>query len=453
MFVRISSCIGFLCLCVLFGTPIAYSAARVALVIGNASYVDAPLRNPVNDANAMATALNDYGFDVVKVVDATNKQMQMAVVKFAGKLGPDVTSVFYYAGHGVQVDGANFLVPVGAELDSELSFSFEALDVRHVLNAMENAGSRLNLVILDACRNNPFERRLRGQSNGLAAIDAASGTLIAYATAPGSVAADGDGKNGLYTEALLGALEEPGLQVEEVFKKVRMQVSNRSAGKQIPWESSSLTGDFILNAAVSNENNQIAKVEGEKNSNGQEVELLFWETIKDSNDAVLYQAYLDKFPTGAFAAIAKVKLVSVGTSGKQSDVNPEEELYWESIKNVGSMELYMTYLERYPNGEFAATARYRLAALSPGGLPPCPNDADTAFGDCYGSRTYGDGSKYTGEFKDGLAHGEGELIQNNGQKFVGLFQQGEAWTGQVYNKSGLATSEMENGRKKQIDTF
>ena len=213
MFVRISSCIGFLCLCVLFGTPIAYSAARVALVIGNASYVDAPLRNPVNDANAMATALNDYGFDVVKVVDATNKQMQMAVVKFAGKLGPDVTSVFYYAGHGVQVDGANFLVPVGAELDSELSFSFEALDVRHVLNAMENAGSRLNLVILDACRNNPFERRLRGQSNGLAAIDAASGTLIAYATAPGSVAADGDGKNGLYTEALLGALEEPGLQV------------------------------------------------------------------------------------------------------------------------------------------------------------------------------------------------------------------------------------------------
>ena len=159
---------------------------------------------------------------------------------------PDDTGLFYYAGHGVQVDGSNYLIPLEAEINSKLGVKTGALNVGLVLEAMEGAGSRLNMVILDACRNNPYERALRGQSKGLAAMDAAKETLIAYATAPGSVAADGDGRHGVYTEALLEALVVPGLQVEEVFKKVRIEVERRTNGKQIPWESSSLTGDFVF---------------------------------------------------------------------------------------------------------------------------------------------------------------------------------------------------------------
>ncbi len=235
-----------LCLTLLAPIEVSADERRVALVIGNAGYKEAPLRNPVNDSRAIAAALRQLNFDVIEVEDASNKAMEMAVIMFARKMGPDVSSLFYYAGHGVQFDGNNYLVPLGAELDSELSFEFEALNVGNVIKAMERSGSRLNLVILDACRNNPFERRLRGQSRGLAAIDAATGTLIAYATAPGSVAADGDGENGLYTEALLNTLEQPGLQVEEMFKQVRVEVSERSNGQQVPWESSSLTGDFVF---------------------------------------------------------------------------------------------------------------------------------------------------------------------------------------------------------------
>ena len=151
-------------LCLTLLAPIEVSAAegRVALVIGNAGYKEAPLRNPVNDSRAIAAALRQLNFDVIEVEDASNKAMEMAVIMFARKMGPDVTSLFYYAGHGVQFDGNNYLVPLGAELDSELSFGFETLDVGDVIKAMEKSGSRLNIVILDACRNIPFERRSPG---------------------------------------------------------------------------------------------------------------------------------------------------------------------------------------------------------------------------------------------------------------------------------------------------
>ena len=151
---------------------------------------------------------------------------------------------------GLQVRGRNYLVPVDAEIDSEASTRVAAVDMDLLLEQMAEAKNRVNVVILDACRNNPFERRLRGASRGLAAVDAARGTLIAYATAPGAVAADGEGANGLYTEELLQALRVPGLKVEEVFKQVRVAVAKRSKGAQTPWESSSLTGDLVVNVTV-----------------------------------------------------------------------------------------------------------------------------------------------------------------------------------------------------------
>ena len=223
---------------------------RLALVIGNSAYPESPLRNPVNDVRAMAKRFRELGFTVLAHENATKKTMEAAIIEFGRRLAEGGVGAFYYAGHGLQVRGRNYLVPVDAEIDDEASTRVAAVDVELVLEQMAEAKNRVNIVILDACRNNPFERRMRGASRGLAAVDAARGTLVAYATAPGSVAADGDGANGLYTEELLQALREPGLKVEEVFKRVRVNVARRSKGAQTPWESSSLTGDLVVNVTV-----------------------------------------------------------------------------------------------------------------------------------------------------------------------------------------------------------
>ena len=245
--------------------------------------------------------------------------MQSAVLEFAQRLRPDDTGLFYYAGHGIQVDGSNYLIPLGAEISSDVAVRFEAMNVADILDVMEKAGKKLNFVILDACRNNPFERRLRGNSRGLAAIDAAAGTLIAYATAPGSVAADGAARNGLYTEALLDALAFPGLNAEEVFKQVRIDVSERSNGLQIPWESSSLTGEFVFNV-VSVESVTVTTVQLSSTN----IDALFWESIKDSNEPEDLRAYLEQFPKGVFAKLVTNRLARLSTPSGQTESVPDQ---------------------------------------------------------------------------------------------------------------------------------
>jgi uncharacterized caspase-like protein len=170
---------------------------------------------------AIAQALRELGFTVLAHENATKRTME-AAIEFGRRLAEGGVGTFYYAGHGLQVRGRNYLVPVDADIDSEAATRIAAVDLELVLEQMTEAKNGVDIAILDACRNNPFERRLRGASRGLAAVDAARGTLVAYATAPGSVAADGDGKNGLYTEELLHALQVPGLKVEDVFKRVRI---------------------------------------------------------------------------------------------------------------------------------------------------------------------------------------------------------------------------------------
>ena len=161
----------------LFVAPaIASAETRVALVIGNASYEGAPLKNPVNDARSMGRVLDGLGFEVIVVEDASRDAMVKSVQEFVGRLTPESVGLFYYAGHGIQARGRNYLIPVGAALESESALRFETVSVSAVLEEMELAQNRVNLVILDACRNNPFERRFRGGSRGLAAIDAARGS-------------------------------------------------------------------------------------------------------------------------------------------------------------------------------------------------------------------------------------------------------------------------------------
>jgi formylglycine-generating enzyme required for sulfatase activity len=219
---------------------------RIALVIGNGAYAAAPLRNPVNDARLVAGALRAAGFDVILRENVNKTQMKTAISEFGNKIRNGGVGLFYFSGHGVQMQDRNYLIPTGANIEYEQHIDLEAVDVGYVSAEMENAHNRLNVVILDACRNNPFARSFRSVTRGLAQMTAPRGTLVAYSTAPGSVALDGDGSNSPYTLALVSSMKEPGIELMNVFKAVRSNVRVKTQNKQIPWESSSVEGDFYF---------------------------------------------------------------------------------------------------------------------------------------------------------------------------------------------------------------
>ncbi len=224
----------------------ALAEGRTALVIGNGAYPTAPLKNPVNDATDMAAALTRLGFRVTLLKNATMQQMEEAVREFGLALRKGGIGLFYFAGHGVQVAGENYLVPVNAVIQSEGDVKYGCLNAGLVLAKMEDAGNGPNVVVLDACRNNPFARSFRSAEAGLARMDAPTGSLIAYATAPGKVASDGEGRNGLYTQHLLRNIATPGLSISDLFMNVREGVVRDSGKKQVPWENTSLIGRFSL---------------------------------------------------------------------------------------------------------------------------------------------------------------------------------------------------------------
>jgi uncharacterized caspase-like protein len=229
------------------GMKVLYREPRSALVIGNSAYASSPLANPVNDAEAMARLLEKRNFKVTLIQNADLRRMEAAVELFGKSLGAGGVGLFFYAGHGMQIEGRNYLIPVGARIESERDVKFNALDVGRVLGKMEDAGNRLNIVFLDACRDNPFARSFRTAQTGMAQMDAPSGTLIAYATAPGKVAADGvDSSNSVYTRYLLEQLGVPGQEIGPALRTVRGKVIETTRKQQVPWESTSLTGAFYL---------------------------------------------------------------------------------------------------------------------------------------------------------------------------------------------------------------
>ncbi|MCK5145220.1 caspase family protein [bacterium] len=233
---------------------IAYASAvenvkRLALVIGNARYSHGgSLRNPVNDARAMKVALELLGFTVLVHENCDQKAMKRAMDEFGKLLEGHAVGLFFYAGHGIQVNGHNYLVPVDASLNNQNDVEYDCVRAGRLLAKMESAGTQTNIVILDACRDNPFERSWSrsARGKGLAFMDAPSGSLIAYATSPGTTAADGSGSNGVYTSAILQYIHTPGITIEELFKRVRRQVKQQSGDKQTPWESTSLEGNFYF---------------------------------------------------------------------------------------------------------------------------------------------------------------------------------------------------------------
>ena len=231
---------------------------RVALVIGNSTYAQAPLVSPVKDARAMTANLQELGFHVINLENASAAQMTVALREFGDTLRTvGGVGLFYYAGHGVQLEGENYLVPINTDVQRLHEIKYQSLNLNQVLDELGEAQNRLNIVILDACRNNPFTRNTRSFQNGLAPINhtnTPSGTFIAFATGPGQVAIDGD-DNGLFTKHLLTNMTIPGLPIEQVFKRVRTGVMAETAGDQVPWENSSLTGDFYFMPNVNSKTN------------------------------------------------------------------------------------------------------------------------------------------------------------------------------------------------------
>jgi hypothetical protein len=287
---------------------------RVALVIGNGAYPGpAALPNPANDAAAMTAALQRLGFNVTELRDGSREQMAAAVAAVRERLrGKQGVGLFYYAGHGVQLDWHNYMVPVDANLTRAADVPAQALDVDTVIGAFRTAGNRLNILVLDACRDNPFGGAASGK--GLAQMDAPPGTFLAYATAPGNVAEDGRGRNGLYTGFLVQELAKPAARIEDVFKRVRFQVRQQSGGRQVPWESTSLEDDFYFDdgrpagtarAAAPTEAAVEAAFAREKAD---------WDRIAASRNPDDYYAFLKQHPSGSISEQAAAVLERLATA-------------------------------------------------------------------------------------------------------------------------------------------
>jgi len=354
--------------CALFAfswTASAQAEQRIALVIGNGAYASQPLSNPANDAVLMADTLRTVGFEVLEVIDADARSMRKAVQQFSrtlGRAGDEAVGFVFYAGHGIQAKGENYLIPVDAQIEEAIDVEFEGFPASTLLSALENAGNRLNIVVMDACRNNPYKAATRSGGAGLARMDAPSGTLIAYSTAPGKVAADGRGRNSPYTRALSRAIASPGAKVEDVFKTVRVAVMDRTNDAQVPWESSSLTGDFFF-VEDEPEPAPVATPEpAAPAATDNTVELTFWNTIKDSSDASLFEAYLTQYPEGLFAGLAKAKIAVIA---KQEDKarSQSETAFFQAIQNSENPADFQAYLDQYPGGTFASLAKARIAFL------------------------------------------------------------------------------------------
>lgn len=309
----------------------ALARERIALVIGNGAYPNiGELLNPPNDARLIGETLEQLGFEVVQHTNLSQKPLKRAIKAFGERLNrarKDALGLFYYAGHGVQVDGLNYLLPVNVDIDNEADVDIEAVSMNSVLQRMAYAGNDMNIVILDACRNNPFKRGFRSVSRGLARMDAARGTLIAYATAPGDVAADGSGRNSPYSAALASNLLRPGASIERIFKQVRNDVIKRTNSAQIPWESSSLTGaDYYLTPGSAGQPDPGLALAGEDSP-----EVVFWQSIEDSNSTEAFEAYLNQYPEGVFAALARVKIKQLDAS-RAGDSGDQQVALSETIE-------------------------------------------------------------------------------------------------------------------------
>ncbi|NVN87945.1 MAG: caspase family protein [Rhodopseudomonas sp.] len=288
---------------------LAHADKRVALVVGNSSYVNVPsLDNPKNDAKLIADTLRDVGFTLIggaAQIDLDKMGFDRVVQLFGNQLAGADVALFYYAGHGVQVRNSNYLVPVNANPVKEADIDFQMIDVALVLRQMEGSGTKLNLVILDACRNNPFGGRgLRATSSGLAQMQAPEGTLISYATQPGNVALDGADGNSPFTKALAATVRKAGLDIFQTFNQVGVIVKRSTGGGQQPWVSSSpIDGSFYFTAPPAVPSSA-ATPPAPAPSAAERV----WAVTKDTSSQAVLEDFIRQFPGTAYTSMARARL-------------------------------------------------------------------------------------------------------------------------------------------------
>ncbi len=344
---------------------------RVALVVGNSNYKNVPqLTNPSNDAQLMARTLQRLGFKLVgdrAQIDVDKAAFDKAVVTFGNELPGAAVALFFYAGHGLQIAGENYLVPVDANPQKPSDVDFQMVATKVILDPMQDAGAKLNIVILDACRNNPFGGRgLRAVGSGLAQMEAPEGTIIAYATRPGAVASDGDGRDSPYTLALAQVMPEHGVEILDTFNQVGLQVAKTTGGNQVPWTNySPISGHFCFNPDSCTASGQPPPVT-------QDSDTVFWESIKDSDDPADFRNYMQQYPQGKFISLAKDRLaelqrpapVSTPASDNRTAENPAADIaFWQSIQNSKDWHDYDAYIKTFPHGEFLKLAELRRSEL------------------------------------------------------------------------------------------
>lgn len=348
---------------------------RIALVIGNGAYAAvSPLTNPLRDAELMARTLEGLGFEVTLAGDADLAEMQAAISAFGRSLreaGEDATGLFYYAGHGVQSFGRNYILPVDASLTDAADLSLVAVEAEAVLRQMASARNRTNIFILDACRNNPFPDSVGFGETGLAEMDAPAGTYIAYATSPGRVALDGAGDNSPFTTALAREIAVPGQTIEAAFKNVRVAVLEETGGQQTPWDTSLLTTEVVLAAA---------EVEDPLTRAAREL----WEDVRDTGDPVAVMLYLRAYPDSPFRVEAEAHLetlvAATGAAPVEGSPSAAEMAAFDAASAEGTAAGWERFIAAYPESALTEAAQIELAALAAApALPAMDLPARVAF--------------------------------------------------------------------------
>lgn len=345
--------------------PTLLAEERLALVIGNSTYgTVSPLENPVRDARLLGGALEAQGFKVTLLIDSSQIDMKRGIAQFGRELrnaGKTATGLFYYAGHGVQSYGSNFLLPVDIELNDAADLDLVAIDAQSVLRQMFSARNKTNIFILDACRNNPFTDIPDFNDPGLAEMQAPTGTFLAYATAPGEVALDGLDGNSPFTQSIVAEISKPGLPIEQMFKQVRISVRKKTNGQQTPWDSSSLTGDFTFAEATIL---STADLEAQQ----------LWNSVQVSRDPVQIMLFLRGYPNSPLVKEARSLLAEVidqelsgdqpaQPASVQAGPSETEQKMFEATQTDPSSGSYQAYLQSFPDGVFAEFVKTELAAL------------------------------------------------------------------------------------------
>jgi uncharacterized caspase-like protein len=453
---------------------------RVALVIGNAAYKNIPaLGNSTNDAKSMAVVLRKLGFSVVEVVDGNKDQMSKAIDQMQAQLkGKQAVGMLYYAGHGLQLDWHNYMVPVDAKLNQASDVPKQTIDIENVIDIFKKSVTRMNIIVLDACRDNPFSGKASGK--GLAQLDAPPGTYLAFATSPGNVAEDGDESsgNGLFTQFLLKELQKPA-RIEDVFKRVRLQVRQKSQGRQIPWDSSSLEDDFAFNDGVKHTFNpedlikeaqqakeretklkleaeaaiqrekQIAeqqtierqrladahKIQETKARQKAEAEALERErqlalaAEQERQKSLLATQALERAKAQEAQRIKEIEMAKLQAAeeAKRNQMSQEaakeqqfaqEKADWDKIKDSTNADDYYAYLNKYPNGLISQQANFKLESLAKAKITTQAN-------------------------KDGIVQKLGEPRYRLGDRWVGVRK--DDYTGNVIARGEIKVDRIEAG--------